>query len=176
MSPRPRSARRLRCAASTMMRVTRIAKDGVEMLRVEGRLTHENVEELRMACTAFVGDHGSVALDVSGLRFVDQTGVAMLHDLEQQGARITGCSGFVRELLRDRGESTTARPAPPPQSAVDTALVERLRRGDADAFEAVVRAYGGRMLATARRFVGDEDSRDVVQEAFIAAFRNFDGF
>ena len=155
-----------------MMRVTRIAKDGVEMLRVEGRLTHQNVEELRMACTAFVGDHGSVALDVSGLRFVDQTGVAMLHDLEQQGARLAGCSGFVRELLRD----PTAQPGPPPESAGDAALVERLRRGDADAFEAVVHAYGGRMLATARRFVGDEDARDIVQEAFIAAFRKFDGF
>jgi RNA polymerase sigma-70 factor (ECF subfamily) len=33
------------------------------------------------------------------------------------------------------------------------------------------------MLATARRFVGSEDeARDVVQEAFLAAFRAIDGF
>src|SRR5262249_59285420 len=86
--------------------------------------------------------------------------------LGQGGVRLAGCSGFVRELLRDS----------PPRSAGDATLVERLRRGDADAFETVVRAYGGRMLATARRFVGEDDARDVVQDAFIAAFRNLDGF
>jgi RNA polymerase sigma-70 factor (ECF subfamily) len=58
-------------------------------------------------------------------------------------------------------------------------LVARLKAGDADAFEEVVRRHGGRMLAVARRFVRDEDvARDVLQDAFLSAFRGirrFDG-
>jgi RNA polymerase sigma-70 factor (ECF subfamily) len=157
-----------------MMRVTRIAAgEGLEALRVEGRLTHENVEELRMACKAVLTERGSLQLDVSGLQFVDPKGVALLHTLEQQGTRLGGCSGFVSELLRDRGRTTTAQPpAATPHPLGDTLLVDRLRRGDPQAFEELVREYGGRMLATARRLVGtDEDARDVVQEACLAAFR-----
>ena len=51
-------------------------------------------------------------------------------------------------------------------------VLEGLRRGDDDAFEQVFRRYGGRMLATARRLLGnDEDARDAVQEAMLSAFR-----
>jgi RNA polymerase sigma-70 factor (ECF subfamily) len=152
-----------------MMRVTRIATgDGTETFRVEGRLTHETVEELRMACEAVLTDRTSLRLDISGLKFVDPSGVSLLRDLERRGARLAGCSGFVGELLRARAES-----APSPEAA----LVARLRDGDDAAFETLVREYGGRMLATARRFVGsDDDAQDVLQEAFLAAFRAIDGF
>ena len=51
-------------------------------------------------------------------------------------------------------------------------LVAQLRAGDEAAFEQVVRAYGGRLLAVARRIVGsEEDARDVVQDAFMNAFQ-----
>jgi RNA polymerase sigma-70 factor (ECF subfamily) len=41
----------------------------------------------------------------------------------------------------------------------------------------VVRSYGGRLLAVARRIVGsEEDARDVVQDAFLNAFRSLDRF
>jgi len=155
-----------------MIRVTRMAAGGgVETLRVEGRLTHETAEELRMACEAVLAEHGSLRLDVSGLRFVDPKGVALLHGLERRGTRLAGRSGFVNELLRDRAAAAGS------DAASDAALVERLRAGDAEAFEVLVRQYGGRMLATARRLVGSEDdARDVVQEAFLAALRAIDGF
>jgi len=59
----------------------------------------------------------------------------------------------------------------------DEDLLPRLRAGDEAAFETMVRAYGGRMLAVARRFLGnEEDARDVLQEAFLAAFRALDRF
>jgi RNA polymerase sigma-70 factor (ECF subfamily) len=157
----------------TMLRVTRIeTSEGGATLRVEGRLTHETVKELRMACEAVLTTRGALELDVSGLMFVDPTGVALLQGLERQGARLRDCSPFVGELLRDRAVATTT-----PEPSGDVALVQRLRRGDPQAFETLVREYGGRMLATARRFVGSEDeARDVVQEAFLAAFRAIDGF
>lgn len=63
--------------------------------------------------------------------------------------------------------------------AIDTAplfdeatLIARLRRGDEAGFEMLVRRHGGAMLAVARRLVrNEEDARDVVQEAFLQAFR-----
>lgn len=59
----------------------------------------------------------------------------------------------------------------------ERALVERLRAGEDDAFEVLVRAHGGRMLAVARRFLrSEEDAHDAVQDAFLSAFRSIDRF
>ena len=59
----------------------------------------------------------------------------------------------------------------------EATLVAQLRKGDEAAFEQVVRAYGGRLLAVARRIVGtEEDARDVVQDAFLNAFKSLDRF
>ena len=52
----------------------------------------------------------------------------------------------------------------------EASLVAQLRAGDEAAFEQVVRAYGGRLLAVARRLVGsEEDARAAVQDAFMNA-------
>ena len=59
----------------------------------------------------------------------------------------------------------------------ERALVARLRSGDPDAFETLVRTFGGRLLAVARRIVrNEEDARDVVQAAYLSAFRGLDHF
>jgi RNA polymerase sigma-70 factor (ECF subfamily) len=59
-----------------------------------------------------------------------------------------------------------------PATIEEAALITRLRAGDSDAFEWVVRTYGGRLLAVARRFVRtEEDAQDVVQSAYLSAFR-----
>src|SRR6187397_2349810 len=59
----------------------------------------------------------------------------------------------------------------------EAALVAQLRAGDEAAYEQVVRTYGGRLLAVARRIVGsEEDARDVVQDAFLNAFKSFSRF
>jgi RNA polymerase sigma-70 factor (ECF subfamily) len=59
----------------------------------------------------------------------------------------------------------------------EAALLARLRRGDEAAFELLIRTFGGRLLAVARRFVrNDDDARDVVQTAYLSAFRALDGF
>jgi RNA polymerase sigma-70 factor (ECF subfamily) len=51
-------------------------------------------------------------------------------------------------------------------------LVRRLRAGDERAFAALVRDNGARMLATARRFLRQEDdAREAVQEAWLLAWR-----
>lgn len=56
-------------------------------------------------------------------------------------------------------------------------LVARLKAGDSRAFEELVRREGGRLQAAARRLVRDEAAaHDCVQEAFLSAFRNIQGF
>ena len=59
----------------------------------------------------------------------------------------------------------------------ERALVDALRAGSEAAFETMVRAYGGRLLAVARRITkNDEDARDVVQSAYLSAFRALNQF
>ena len=56
------------------------------------------------------------------------------------------------------------------------ALVERARRGDHDAFAELVRASVARLDAAARLILRDRElAGDVVQEAFIRAWRNLPG-
>jgi RNA polymerase sigma-70 factor, ECF subfamily len=59
----------------------------------------------------------------------------------------------------------------------DAPLVERLRNGDDSAFEEMVRKFGGRLLATARRYIRSEaDACDVVQDALLCAFKSIHTF
>jgi RNA polymerase sigma-70 factor, ECF subfamily len=59
----------------------------------------------------------------------------------------------------------------------EPAMVTRLRSGDDAAFELLVRRYGGRMLAVARRLMRDEEeARDAVQDALLSAFRSMHRF
>jgi len=61
--------------------------------------------------------------------------------------------------------------------AEDAALLERLRAGESDAFEAFVRQSTPRMLAVARRMLrNDSDAEDAVQDAFTSAFRGLERF
>jgi RNA polymerase sigma-70 factor (ECF subfamily) len=69
-------------------------------------------------------------------------------------------------------------PAAAPAGGIDEkALLARLRRREDAAYEELVRTYGGRLLAVARRFLrSEEDARDAVQDAFVSAFRSIDAF
>src|SRR5581483_1510694 len=56
-------------------------------------------------------------------------------------------------------------------------LLAGLKARDDQAFETLVRMYGGRMLAVARRFVrNDDDAQDIVQSAYLNAFRSVGQF
>jgi RNA polymerase sigma-70 factor (ECF subfamily) len=162
-----------------MMRVTKI--DGTAerpTLRVEGRLTQQTAEELRVECDAAMARYGSLELDVSGLQFADGTGVDLLRRLERNGAFLAHRSGLVDALLQgaESADAPTERATALPADG-DGALVVRLRAGDPRAFETLVREHGGRMLAAARRVVSvEDDARDVVQEALLSAFRSIRSF
>ena len=56
-------------------------------------------------------------------------------------------------------------------------LVAALKRGDDTAYEQLVRSYGPRLLATARRYLAnDDDASDALQDAFLSAFKAIDRF
>jgi RNA polymerase sigma-70 factor (ECF subfamily) len=68
----------------------------------------------------------------------------------------------------------------PPLGGMDTgegALLAGLRSGDSAAFEELVRTYGSRLFAVARRMLASEaDARDAVQDAFLSVFRALPSF
>ena len=59
----------------------------------------------------------------------------------------------------------------------EDSLVAALKAGDEQAAEVLVRSEAGRMIAVAKRMLGDHAlAEDCVQDAFIKLFRNIDGF
>ena len=70
-----------------------------QALRLEGRLTREEVSVLRE--TLHASPDPCPALDLSGLAFVDEAGVAALVDLGRRGCELRGGSAFVRQLLEE---------------------------------------------------------------------------
>lgn len=72
-----------------------------------------------------------------------------------------------------------ATPRPHEDHAAETALLERCRRQDAEAFARIVDAYQHRLFGFIKRMVPDvEEAMDIAQEVFIRAFQNigkFDG-
>jgi RNA polymerase sigma-70 factor (ECF subfamily) len=80
-----------------------------------------------------------------------------------------------RVLHRQRSERVEPE-APRPQLA-DEELVERVRRGDADAYDLLVTRHMKRAFAIAYRLLGHrEDAEDLVQESFLVALEKIDTF
>lgn len=56
-------------------------------------------------------------------------------------------------------------------------LLERCRRGDDLAWEALVRRYQGRVFALAYHYLGErEEAREAAQETFVRVYRGLDSF
>lgn len=73
------------------------------------------------------------------------------------------------------GASILKRTQPDP--AVESALVERCKRQDAEAFGKLVDAYQNRVFGFVRRMIRDNDeAADITQEVFIRAYQAFTRF
>jgi RNA polymerase sigma-70 factor, ECF subfamily len=83
-------------------------------------------------------------------------------------------SSSAREGIEVAGRPTTMKTASVAPALAPTAssVVERARRGDQEAFAALVRHYDRGLRALAYRLVGDRDRiDDALQEAYVNAFR-----
>ncbi len=158
-----------------MLRITPTRRDdGIVQLRVEGRVTQQTIEALQSSCEANLANYPTLRLDLSGVQFVDAAGIETFCRLVRRGAVLVGCSGFLTELLQmnSTGEKAAAEPAQADQYVGEAQLLARSRCGEDEAFEQLVRQYSGRLLAVARRLLGNEhDAQDALQEAFLSAFK-----
>jgi RNA polymerase sigma-70 factor (ECF subfamily) len=153
-----------------MIKITRFVPEGssTARLRVDGRIVGKTIDELEGACAAALATAEPLVLDLAGVAFVDSDGARAIQALIRDGVVVVGCSPLVDEILR----GCAARPDDRATDGDETRLLAALRDGDQDAFAEVVRRYGGRMLAVARRMLrAEEEARDAVQEAFVSAFK-----
>ena len=58
--------------------------------------------EFARACEPFLARPETLELDLSGLIYVDEQSALELRRAADRQVRITGCSAFIRELLRER--------------------------------------------------------------------------
>jgi RNA polymerase sigma-70 factor, ECF subfamily len=81
---------------------------------------------------------------------------------------------------RRRVPNNDQRPFSPPKAKpfeTEAILLSGLQSGNQYAFEEMVRRFGGRLLATARRYLRSEaDACDILQDAFLCAFKSIDTF
>jgi RNA polymerase sigma-70 factor (ECF subfamily) len=150
-----------------MIRITADSSKETRLI-VEGHLSGRAIDELSKSCAELVAP---ATMDLTGVVFADRVAAVLLNELTSRGFAMEGYSGFVQELLREnrqrpaRGDDEEAR------------LIEGLQAGDDAAYEMMVRRYGTRMLATARRMLRNEsDAHDAVQDAFLSVFRSIGNF
>lgn len=79
--------------------------------------------------------------------------------------------------MRFRPDTAETGPAAALGPDPDLEAVGRVRAGDLSAFELLMRRYNERLFRIVRSILTDEDeSEDVVQEAYVRAFRGLGGF
>jgi hypothetical protein len=83
-----------------VLRIDREDREGVTVLRVEGRLSGEEVDELERETRR---TPGRVELDLSALMIADERGLALLRSLRDSGASLAGASHFLQLLLGGSG-------------------------------------------------------------------------
>ncbi len=69
------------------------------VLKVDGRLTSEDVDEL---ARAFRSARETAALDLSDLQSADPAGVELLREIIALGAKVRGASPYIELLLKTR--------------------------------------------------------------------------
>jgi RNA polymerase sigma-70 factor (ECF subfamily) len=160
-----------------MLRISEAGEGSERRLVLEGRLSGPAVEEVRRSCERGLARGERMVIDLSGVAYVDPQGRRLLHSLAARRVALDQASPFVSAQLAS-DEAAPARASAPASRSEgrgqeeEEELVARLRAGDESAFETLVRREGPRLLAAARRILRDEeDARDSVQEAFLAAHR-----
>jgi RNA polymerase sigma-70 factor (ECF subfamily) len=147
----------------------------VAVVCVEGKLSGILATELMAShCQKLQSQRIKIKLDLRNLTFADRGGKALLQEILNGQNELIECSEYVRAVLDDRKDFDLPTVAP---LGEDATLIAQLRKGNDEAFELIVRKFGGRLLATARRYLSSEDdAQDAVQNAFLSAFKSMKHF
>lgn len=87
-----------------MLRITREDTErGTITLKLEGRLAQGLVGLLEQECSTLHAFSGGLTLDLSGVTFLDRSGVQALKSLHDKGCGIRGCSSLVASILKAEG-------------------------------------------------------------------------
>jgi ABC-type transporter Mla MlaB component len=80
------------------LHISLVGPDSTMGLKLDGRLTTEEVPELWRACAELTGQ---LTLDLTDLQFADRTGASVLRELKAHGAMFTGVSPYIELLIGD---------------------------------------------------------------------------
>ncbi|OGG46714.1 MAG: hypothetical protein A3F84_20335 [Candidatus Handelsmanbacteria bacterium RIFCSPLOWO2_12_FULL_64_10] len=87
-----------------MLRITVMSQTKEEVvLKVEGRVSGADVELLEQEGTRYLRDAGRLTLDLTGVRFIDEAGLALLQRWSGERLTLRGGSPFVCALLAAHG-------------------------------------------------------------------------
>ncbi len=81
-----------------MLRISQSKSITLAILHLDGKLVGPWVDEVR-ATVARVQAREAVRLNLQGLNFADQNGIALLQELRRSGVELSGCSALIAELL-----------------------------------------------------------------------------
>jgi len=88
-----------------MLRITGRTCDHEERLELEGQLTAPYLDALEHALADARARSSRLALDLTGLRYLDADATRFLRELRGHGVALHGCSGFVAQLLGVSGSA-----------------------------------------------------------------------
>jgi anti-anti-sigma regulatory factor len=84
----------------TMFRITTTTSDHRQsILKAEGAVRGDAVRAIQFGCQFEMASGRRVALDLSGVTFIDAAGVFLVRALADQGVQIRGGSPFISALL-----------------------------------------------------------------------------
>ena len=84
-----------------MLRISSVESVESEVtLRVEGQVKGRWVGVLRESCQAVLAQGRPLSLDLGGVLFIDDEGVAFLRSLAARQVALTNCSPFTAQQLR----------------------------------------------------------------------------
>ena len=87
-----------------MLRLITVSQSQEEVvLKVDGWLAGENVDLLEQEGAPVLGQVRRLVLDLQGVRFIDEAGIALLQGWSSQGLVLQGGSVFIRALLETHG-------------------------------------------------------------------------
>jgi len=89
-----------------MLRITQPVNSDQDLtVKLEGRLVGPWVDELQLACLAFLNTGRVLDLDLSHVTYADLEGAKLLVSLKLHGVKLKACSPFISEQLRAIEES-----------------------------------------------------------------------